>query len=145
VKGCGLYLFDVAFFDAVRRTPRTALRDEYEITDAIQIFIDDGYRVEAANVIKEDLNLSFPHDLLKVNLRALDSQRLDQYLGERVELAPGARVIHSVIMDGVRIEHPIEIRDSLVFPDQVVDRTTPLVRTILVPGQEIQCGHTFAD
>ncbi|MCA8957000.1 MAG: nucleotidyltransferase family protein, partial [Planctomycetes bacterium] len=32
LKGCGIYLFDNTFFDAVRRTPRTAMRDEYEIT-----------------------------------------------------------------------------------------------------------------
>ncbi len=34
LKGCGIYLFDQSFFDSVRRTPRTALRDEYEITSA---------------------------------------------------------------------------------------------------------------
>src|SRR5262249_47254975 len=58
LKGCGLYLLDVTFFDAVRRTPRSAMRDEYEITDAIQIFIDDGFRVRALEVVKEDLNLT---------------------------------------------------------------------------------------
>ena len=26
LKGCGIYLFDLSFFDAVRRTPRTAVR-----------------------------------------------------------------------------------------------------------------------
>ena len=33
LKGCGIYLFDLSFFDAVRRTPRTAMRNEYEVTD----------------------------------------------------------------------------------------------------------------
>jgi glucose-1-phosphate thymidylyltransferase len=140
LKGCGLYLFDVAFFDAVRRTPRTAMRDEYEITDAIQIFIDDGYRVEAANVIKDDLNLSFPSDLLGLNLRALDHHGKDQFLGQGVEVHPGARIVHSVLMDGVKIRQPIEIRDSLVFPDQVIEKKNDLRRVILIPGHEIQCG-----
>ena len=31
LKGVGLYLFDLTVFDAIRRTPRTAMRDEYEI------------------------------------------------------------------------------------------------------------------
>ena len=43
LKGCGLYVFDPHIFDAIRRTPRTAMRDEYEITDSIQILINDGY------------------------------------------------------------------------------------------------------
>ncbi len=42
LKGCGLYVFDQHIFDAIRRTPRTAMRDEYEITDSIQILINDG-------------------------------------------------------------------------------------------------------
>ena len=45
LKGCGLYVFDQHIFDAIRRTPRTAMRDEYEITDSIQILINDGYVV----------------------------------------------------------------------------------------------------
>ena len=45
LKGCGLYLFDLPVFDAIRRTPKTAMRDEYEITAAIQIVIDDGLPV----------------------------------------------------------------------------------------------------
>jgi dTDP-glucose pyrophosphorylase len=64
------------FFDAVRRTPRTAMRDEYEITDAIQIFIDDGHRVRTARVVREDLNLSEPADLLDINLRLLGEANL---------------------------------------------------------------------
>ena len=55
-----MYLFDVSFFDAVRRTPRSALRDEYELTDAIQIYIDDGHRVSTANVVSDDVNLTVP-------------------------------------------------------------------------------------
>ena len=42
LKGCGIYLFGLDIFDSLRRTPRTAMRDEYEITDAIQIMVDDG-------------------------------------------------------------------------------------------------------
>ncbi len=35
LKGCGIYLFDHRIFEAVRRTPRTAMRDEYELTDSV--------------------------------------------------------------------------------------------------------------
>ena len=111
LKGCGLYLFEPMFFDAVRRTPRTAMRDEYEITDAIQIFINDGHRVRAARVIRDDLNLSYPTDLLDINLRLLGDTN---HIGKDVRLAPGCVVEHSVIMDGVTVERPITIRNSLI-------------------------------
>jgi NDP-sugar pyrophosphorylase family protein len=137
LKGCGIYLFDQSFFDAVRRTPRTAMRDEYEITDAIQIYIDDGYRVEAAEVIRDDLNLSYPMDLLDLNLRWLDGQGGRNMIGRGVQLADGARVERSLLMDGVVIEKPIAIRDCLVFPNVRVRHERDLCRTIITQETEI--------
>ena len=144
LKGCGIYLFDQTFFDSVRRTPRTALRDEYEITDAIQIFIDDGYRVEAAEVIRNDLNLSYPHDLLDLNLLWLQKQGLDNLIGEGVQLAPGAKVTNSVLMDGVVVEHGISIKDCLVFPGVHVTSEKDLERTILTKEAEIRASDDVA-
>ena len=141
LKGCGLYLFDLAFFDAVRRTPRTALRDEYEITDSIQIFIEDGYKVMAARVVREDLNLSFPADLLQLNLRYLERAGLESVIGRDVRLPPGTIVERSVIMDRVRLEHPIRISNCLIFPEREVDRSTDLRNVILTPGHEVDCSH----
>ena len=64
LKGCGLYVFDPHIFDAIRRTPRTAMRDEYEITDSIQILINDGYITHHHPIVERDLNLTKPADLL---------------------------------------------------------------------------------
>lgn len=136
LKGCGLYLFDPVFFDAVRRTPRTAMRDEYEITDAIQIFIDDGQRVRAAHVVRDDLNLSYPADLLDINLRLLGD---GHHLGTGVRLAPGCTVERSVLMDGVTVTQPIAIRDSLVFPGVTISGGSDLSRAIVLPDQVIEC------
>ena len=136
LKGCGLYLFDPTFFDAVRRTPRTAMRDEYEITDAIQIFLDDGHRVRAARVIRDDLNLSYPADLLDINLKLLGEA---SHIGKDVRLAPGCTVERSVIMQGATVEQPISIRDSLVFSGVTVTSPFDLRRVIVTPGQVIEC------
>jgi dTDP-glucose pyrophosphorylase len=136
LKGCGLYLFEPVFFDAVRRTPRSAMRDEYEITDAIQIFLDDGHRVRAARVIRDDLNLSYPADLLDINLKLLGDGNL---IGKGVRLPRGCTVERSVLMDGATVEQPIRIRDSLVFPGATVTSTSDLYRTIVAPGQVIEC------
>lgn len=137
LKGCGIYLFDQSFFDAVRRTPRTAMRDEYEITDAIQIYIDDGYRVEAAEVIKDDLNLSYPMDLLDLNLRWLDDHGGRNMIGRGVQICEGARIERSLLMDGAVIEKPIALRDCLVFPNVRVRHDRDLTRAILTQETEI--------
>ena len=136
LKGCGLYLFDPVFFDAVRRTPRTALRDEYEITDAIQIFLDDGYRVRAARVVEDDLNLSYPRDLLDVNLKVLGERSLQ---GKGVKLHPGARIERSVLMDGAVVTHPIAVRECLLFPGATLPSATDVSRRIVTTDHEIDC------
>jgi dTDP-glucose pyrophosphorylase len=136
LKGCGLYLFDPVFFDAVRRTPRTAMRDEYEITDAIQIFLDDGYRVRAAHVVEDDLNLSYPRDLLDINLHLLGQGNC---IGQGVALAEGCTVEQSVLMDGVRVRHPISIRQSVVFAGVEVAGRTDIERRILTADHVIDC------
>jgi dTDP-glucose pyrophosphorylase len=138
LKGCGIYLFDVTFFDAVRRTPRTAMRNEYEITDAIQIFVDDGFRVTAMEVIRNDLNLSYAKDLLDLNLYLLDKSGQRNWTGARVQVAPGARIERCVLMDDVVVEHGITMRNSLVFPGVRVTGQRDVLETILTPDREIR-------
>lgn len=138
LKGCGIYLFGQAFFDAVRRTPRTALRDEYEITDSIQIFIDDGYRVEAAEVVRTDMNLSYPRDLLELNLRVMDQTGASvQVLGDAV-VEDGASVDRCVVMPGARVRAGARLEECLVFPGTVVDAgDRPRRGVIFTPEAEI--------
>jgi GDP-4-dehydro-6-deoxy-D-mannose reductase len=88
LKGCGIYAFDLPIFDAIRRTPRTAQRDEYEITSSIQILIDDGYPVYPAEIVSTDINLTIASDLLRANVTGTGNL-LDAVLRE----APGARVL----------------------------------------------------
>jgi NDP-sugar pyrophosphorylase family protein len=141
LKGCGLYLFDISFFDAIRRTPRTAMRDEYEITDSIQIFIDDKYHVRAFEVVRDDLNLTYAHDVLTLNLHVMRLHGQKNIIGKNVQVANGAKIENSILMDGCTIAAPIAVRDSLVFPGEIVRRTRDLDRIIVVDGQELDCRH----
>ncbi len=68
-------------FDAIRRTPRTAMRDENEITDTIQIMVDDGLPVYTADVVRWDVNLTAPADVLTCNLLELRRRDLDRLMG----------------------------------------------------------------
>lgn len=139
LKGCGIYLFDQSFFDAVRRTPRTALRNEYEITDSIQIFIDDGYKVEAAKVVKADMNVSYPKDLLELNLLLLKQTGANVLVGEGVEQGADVDLKHSVVMAGAKIGAGTCLEECLVFPGATVSRGRARRRTIFTADSEIRC------
>ena len=141
LKGCGIYFFDLPIFDAVRRTPRTAMRDEYELTSSIQILIDDGYPVYPAEVIEWDMNITVIEDLILSNLKMLDRSKKDCETGSNVTRHPKAEVIHSVIGDNVVIEHPITIRDSVIMSETTVSSRSDLnnvlaLKDLVIPGEE---------
>jgi len=140
LKGCGLYVFDPHIFDAIRRTPRTAMRDEYEITDSIQILIDDGYMVKHWPIVERDLNLTRVDDLLAINLFELDRRGLDRLVGTGVEAAPGAEIQRSVVGDGVIIRHPIRITNSVITSNVVVDSTADLDFVVFNGEHTVYCA-----
>ncbi|MCB9878269.1 MAG: NTP transferase domain-containing protein [Planctomycetes bacterium] len=139
LKGCGIYLFDLAFFDAVRRTPRTAMRDEYEITDSIQIFLDDGYPVEAAEVVKADMNVSYPADLLDLNLRLLAERGESRLVEASARVAGDAALDGCVVMPGAEVGAGARLRDCLLFPGARVPAGKVAERSIFTPDAEIRC------
>lgn len=144
LKGVGLYLFDLTVFDAIRRTPRTAMRDEYEITDSIQVMIDDGHHVSVSCCIREDINVTTPRDLLRCNLLQAAAAREQVVMGADVALAPGATLERSVVGSHVAVQHPISIRDSLVFEHTLVACTTDIEYSIVLPDCIVDCKHDLA-
>jgi dTDP-glucose pyrophosphorylase len=139
LKGVGLYLFDPAIFDAIRRTPRTALRDEYELTDAIQVLIDDGYPVYPSSVIGLDINLTAPADLLRANLCHAQLATSETAIAADVRMHPDARVRNSVLGANVEVASPIEIMNSVVFAGTRVESHATLDRAIITPLGLVDC------
>jgi len=115
LKGVGVYLFSSVVFDAIRRTPRTAMRDEYEITDSIQIMIDDGYHVRPSTCVNADLNVTFPRDLLDINLKVLSDRGLERFIADGAVIGEGATVERSIIGSGAKIGAGTSVRNSVVF------------------------------
>ncbi|MCA3007868.1 MAG: NTP transferase domain-containing protein [Phycisphaerales bacterium] len=140
LKGCGIYLFDQSFFDAVRRTPRTAMRNEYEITDSIQIFLDDGYKVEAAEVVKADMNVSYPADLLDLNLLLLQQSGNADWLAPDVKLGKGSALARSVAMAGAEVGDGCVLTECLLFPGAKVPAGRVRRRSIFTADAEIRCA-----
>ena len=140
LKGCGLYLFGLPVFDAIRRTPRTAMRDEYEITDTIQIMIEDGLPVYTADVVNWDINLTSPGDVLATNLFELKSRGLDVLVGDSAKIHPDAKLSNVVIGEGAVITEPITVSNSVIFPGTQLTVKSDIDRFIFTPEHQIDCG-----
>ncbi len=121
LKGCGLYLFDLRIFDAIRRTPRTALRDEYELTDSIQILIDLDHPVRAATVVDWDMNLTYIGDLIACCRRQLAAEGRVSLVGDGCKLADGVELVETVLGDGVAVTGPVRLERCVVMPGAVID------------------------
>ena len=145
VKGVGLYVFDLTVFDAVRRTPRTAMRNEFELTESIQVMIDDGHRVCTAEVVDEDLNLTNPYDLLAINLREAKDRFGGALVDSTATLVAPERVKRSVIGARVQVSNSIDIHDSLIFEDTEVTLRHPLRHAIVTPHGVLDCSTALLE
>lgn len=139
LKGCGIYLFGPEIFDAIRKTPRTALRDEYELTTSLQILIDDGLKMAAERVVDWDLNVTFPKDLLLGNLHWLKHAKKDCEVHPTARVHSSAKVIRSVIGSGAVIPTGAHLEDSVVLPDTTLPVDEPILRAICSPETIIRC------
>lgn len=128
LKGCGLYLFDLPIFDAIRRTPRTAMRDEYELTDSIQILIDYDYPVRVSPVVEWDINVTYIGDLIQCCLHVLEKQ--DQKF---------------LVGTGCALCDQVELIDTVLGDDVFISRPTRLERCVVMPGVSLERGGDFTD
>jgi dTDP-glucose pyrophosphorylase len=140
LKGCGMYLFALEIFDAIRQTPRTAMRDEYELTTSIQILIDSGYALRAAEVVDWDYNITFPSDLLDCNFKVLAHAGQRNAVAESARLPDGVRLEGAVIGERVVVDEAITIRNSIVLPDTRVRGAEPLLDCIVSQDVRIRCA-----
>ncbi len=79
MANAGLYLFTPDIFDAISQTSKSP-RGEYEITDSLQLMIDQGHSISCQE-ISYWLDLSYPWDLLPANehlLAGIKSQKLGE-------------------------------------------------------------------
>jgi NDP-sugar pyrophosphorylase family protein len=136
--GCGIYLFGLEIFDAVRRTPRTAMRDEYEITESIQIMINDGHRVMHADIVEDDLNVTVPEDLLLKNLEELKRLGLPNFsVNPSIDLTG---ISACVIGKNAVIQQPVQLQNCVIFEEAIVPSGTKLTNAIITPDGLIQCN-----
>lgn len=135
LKGCGYYVLQPEFFDAVRCTPRTALRDEYELTHALDLFVQRGNPVAVVETKSRDTNLTRPADVLQCNLEWLERRGLDYYVAPGVELPSGVRLDKCVIGSGVRLHDVVDLREVVAFAGSVRCGPSRIDRALLFDGE----------
>lgn len=138
LKGCGIYLFDISIFDAIRRTPRTAMRDEYEITESIQIYIDDGHPVVVSHALEDDINITFPADLIDCCIREMNHRGVDKVIGKDVIFRAEPEIKWSAIGDNAVIESKGPIEESVIFANTEVKHPGAVRRMIITPDYELE-------
>ncbi len=137
LKGCGIYMFDLPVFDAIRRTPRTAMRDEYELTDSIQILIDYEYPVRAVSAVEWDMNITYVEDLIICCVHQLRVLGKKSVVGNDCSLAEGVELVDTVIGDNVAIERPMKLERCVALADTRINAGSHYRDTVFSPDARL--------
>lgn len=135
-RGCGVYALRLEALDVVRETPRTALRDEYELTVGLQRFVELGGTLFAEEVVDWDANFTGPGDVLRANLEWLERRGLPWAVGQGARVAEGSRLERAVVGDGAEVQLPTELRRAVVLPGARV-RGGTVLEDALVAGDDL--------
>ena len=137
----GIYFFRTPIFDAIRRL-RPSWRNELEITDAIQILIDDGLEVRHRLVKGWWKDTGLPEDILEANQLVLSE--LSSYNRGRLERDVQVSVLAcvgegTVVHEGTTLRGPLIIgKGCEIGPDAYIGPYTSIGDNTLVRGAEIE-------
>jgi UDP-N-acetylglucosamine diphosphorylase/glucosamine-1-phosphate N-acetyltransferase len=137
LANAGIYVLPLQIFDAVRETPMSS-RDEYELTDSIQLLIDKGISFYGHTLSQWWIDCGLPWDLLKTNEHILKDSKL-VLEGEVEEGAtlkgPVGVGKNSVIRAGAYIQGPVLIgMDSEIGPNNYIRPYTYI-------GNDVRIGN----
>lgn len=76
LANAGLYIFPLSIFDAIRNTP-LSVRNEYEITQSLQMLINSGADAGFVTLSEKWLDIGHPWDLLEANEYFLGGRELE--------------------------------------------------------------------
>ena len=137
LKGCGFYAFQRSFLDSLSRTPRTALRDEYELSVALDVHIAAGHAIYAEDIILSDWNFTRPRDVLDCNLHWLKGRRERAFVPASA-LLDSSTVLEEVVV-GARadLRGLASLRQVVVFPEATIQGRTAVESALLTPRSVI--------
>lgn len=133
----GMYVFSPAVFDAIEQL-EPSWRGELEITDAIQLLLDDGYAIDSHVVTGWWKDTGKPEDILEANRLVLEDKPLERA---------------GTIEEGAEVRGRVELHESATIQDGAVVRgpvsiaanTTIGLGTYVGPYTSIGPDSTLAD
>jgi len=119
----GVYFFKPIIFEAIRDL-KPSWRGELEITDAIQLLIERGYKVGHSVIKGWWLDTGKKDDILHANALILDERIKREVKGEvqnsriegRVTIQNGAKIVNSIIRGPAIIGENSLIQNSFIGP-----------------------------
>jgi NDP-sugar pyrophosphorylase family protein len=134
VKGCGFYAFQPMFLDSLSRTPRTALRDEYELSVALDVHLSAGQPIYVEEIIGLDWNFTRARDVLDCNLCWLRRRQERAYVAKSAEIDERASLDEVIVGSRAHLRGTMTLRRVVVFPEAVVAGDTVLESALVTPG-----------
>ncbi|MDK2876586.1 MAG: glucose-phosphate thymidylyltransferase [Archaeoglobaceae archaeon] len=132
----GVYFFKPVFFEIAKEL-KPSWRGEYEITDAIRLFMQKGYKVGYSIVDGWWFDTGKKDDILYVNSiildekiqRKIDGEVLNSKIVGRVAIGAGTKVINSTVMGPCIIGRNCLIEESHIGPYTSVGDGSKIIRS----------------
>lgn len=154
LANAGIYVFPSSIFDAISRTP-LSIRKEYEITDSLQMLIDEGMEVGYITLSDEWMDIGRPWDLLDANefflssskplvlgeIEPLATLKGSVSVGEKTIIRNGSYIVGPVIIgENCDIGPNCYIRPGTSIGDNVrIGNAVEIKNSIIMKGTHI--GH----
>jgi len=145
----GVYFLTPVIFDMIGRL-KPSWRGEYEITDALQMLINGGYRVGYRFVSGWWLDTGKKDDILYANAlilderveRRIDGEIINSKVEGRVTIERGAKVVNSVVRGPAIIGEDCYIENSFIGPYTSVGRSSKIINSnveysVIMEGAQI--------
>jgi bifunctional UDP-N-acetylglucosamine pyrophosphorylase/glucosamine-1-phosphate N-acetyltransferase len=137
LANAGIYLFRQSIFDFIDRT-QVSVRNEFEITDSIQMLIDSGAIVGYSSLEGRWIDIGYPWDLLKANEYLLKS------LKGRCEgsVEPNATIKGEVVIgEGTLIRNGSYIEGPVIIGENCDIGPNCFIRPSTAIGNHVRVGN----
>lgn len=140
----GVYLFRRNIFDAIDKI-KPSHRNEYEITDAIQVLINEGKAVSPYTIQGWWIDAGKPDSIIRANQLVLgelpytpapeNGERIvDSDVSSRVLIGEGSKIVNSVVRG------PVIIGDNVTITNSYIGPYTSLGNGVEVNNSEIEAS-----
>ena len=156
----GLYYFkDTRVFEYVRKTKVNPIRGEYELTDTIQLMVNDGVKVKVVNCsrMKWWFDIGRPWDLIYANIEYLRRGYVKSeikstakihgkvlepvYIGDNVVVEENAIVgPYTVLLDNVRVKAGSRISYSIILEGTSIGKECSIAYSVIGSNVTVHSG-----